>query len=294
MSEKNEMGFMPEVENAENVTETAVQNEQSDSEDATEKTSVIYEKTEDETPLNCDEINNESNAEVSDSTSSNADETQKTIESYVAEFNDEDTEKILEKKKKKKITTIICIVAAVVVFGIAAIIGVSQYKQKKAEKEYAERLETYSSDLSEVASLMLSGGAEAESCVNLICDVWYNAIYEIKDTDTDKYTRSGGRFVDDFNDALENLFSSVTYRDYKEKIESYEESVNTLMKKLVNPPEEYETAYDKLLDFYDAYVDLKECAIHPSGNYNSYANEFHEADSEGIRCYNALKIYLDD
>jgi hypothetical protein len=294
MSEKNELGFMPEVENAENVTETAVQNEQSDSEYATEETSVISEKTEDETPLNCDEIHNESNAEESDSTSSNADETQKTIESYVAEFNDEDTEKILEKKKKKKITTIICIVAAVVVFGIAAIIGVSQYKQKKAEKEYAERLDTYSSNLSDAASAMLNGAVEAEKCANLICDVWYNAIHEIKDTDTDKYTRSGGRFVDDFEDALENLISSVTYRDYKEKIETYDESVNTLMKKLVNPPDEYETAYDKLLEFYDAYVELIECAIDPSGSYNSFSDKFGDADDEIVKTYNALKIYLDN
>lgn len=35
---------------------------------------------------------------------------------------------------------------------------------------------------------MLDGAAKAENAGNLIKSVWYNAIYEERDTETDKYT----------------------------------------------------------------------------------------------------------
>lgn len=39
-----------------------------------------------------------------------------------------------------------------------------------------------------VSYTMLDGAAKAENAGNLIKSVWYNAIYEERDTETDKYT----------------------------------------------------------------------------------------------------------
>ena len=38
------------------------------------------------------------------------------------------------------------------------------------------------------------------------------------------------------------------------------------MKDLVNPPEEYKEAYEKLQDFYDSYLELTNLVISPTGS----------------------------
>ena len=44
------------------------------------------------------------------------------------------------------------------------------------------------------------------------------------------------------------------------------------MKDLVNPPEEYKEAYEKLQDFYDSYFELTNLVISPTGSLSSYTN----------------------
>ena len=52
-----------------------------------------------------------------------------------------------------------------------------------------------------VSFTMIDGAAKAENAGNLIKNVWYNAIYEERNSETDQYTMKNGKFVDDFNDA---------------------------------------------------------------------------------------------
>lgn len=49
-------------------------------------------------------------------------------------------------------------------------------------------------------------------------------------------------------------------------IEDNQDTVNALMKKLKNPPDEYKDAYDAVSDLYDAYISLTNCATDPSGS----------------------------
>ena len=56
--------------------------------------------------------------------------------------------------------------------------------------------EAYGENLERVTYLMLDGAADAETCGNLIKNVWYNAIYEVSDSKTDKYTRPRYHFVE--------------------------------------------------------------------------------------------------
>lgn len=44
---------------------------------------------------------------------------------------------------------------------------------------------------------MIDGAAKAENAGNLIKSVWYNAIFEERNSETDKYTVKNGKFVDD-------------------------------------------------------------------------------------------------
>lgn len=198
-------------------------------------------------------------------------------------------------KKSKKIILIATI--AVIVAAIITAIGVQTHKknvEEKAKAEAQKKSEEYGTTLNEAAHSMLSGAGDAEVCGNLIKKVWYNSIYEESDSETDKYTQPGGFFVSDFNVALQILFLDSDFSTQIENINDNKDTVNSLMKKLKNPPEEYKEAYEALSELYDAYISLTNLATDPTGNLQTYSQNFNDADSETLNCYNALKMYLEE
>lgn len=196
-------------------------------------------------------------------------------------------------KVTRKIKIIIGIAIAVLILGGVTIFGVTQYQKKKAAKEYAESVKTYSDNLELATVTMLKGAGDAEDCGNLIKKVWYNAIYKEKDDETDKYTRPDGYFVSDFNDALGNLFVDSSFSSKIDSIDKNQDTVNSLMKKLKNPPKEYKDAYDALSDFYDAYLALTGCATDPSGSLQTYSSTFNDADTDTLNSYKAIYWLFD-
>ncbi len=181
-------------------------------------------------------------------------------------------------------------VGALLIIVIAFFVGNSIHQKNKAaqlSKEYEAMLES-------AASTMLDGAVVAEDVGNLVKSVWYNAIYEEADPETDEYTRPNGYFVDDFNDALNNLFSSTAFNFMVYAVESNQEQVTELMKDLRNPPDEFEDAYDAIKELYDAYNALTNLVTDPSGSLTSFSQSFHEADTELANCYNAMKLYIDN
>lgn len=198
-------------------------------------------------------------------------------------------------KKSKKI--IVIAIIAVIVAAIVTAVGVQTHKKNVAEKAKAEaqkQSEKYGTNLNMAAYSMLSGASDAETCGNLIKQVWYNAIYEKSDSKTDKYTKPKGYYVSDFNDALQNLFSDSSFSGQIADINDNKDTVNSLMKKLKNPPEEYKDAYESLSKLYDAYISLTNLATDPTGSLQTYSQNFNDADNETLNCYNALKMYLEE
>lgn len=198
-------------------------------------------------------------------------------------------------KKSKKIIVIATI--AVIVAAIITDIGVQTHKKNVAAKAAAEaqkQSDEYGTNLNMAAYSMLSGASDAETCGNLIKQVWYNAIYEKSDSKTDKYTKPKGYYVSDFNDALQNLFSDSSFSSQIADINDNKDTVNSLMKKLKNPPEEYKDAYESLSKLYDAYISLTNLATDPTGSLQTYSQNFNDADNETLNCYNALKMYLEE
>ena len=199
------------------------------------------------------------------------------------------------KKKSKKIIVIATI--AVIVAAIITVLGVQTHKKNMAAKAAAEaqkQSEEYETNLNMAAYSMLSGASDAETCGNLIKQVWYNAIYEKSDSKTDKYTKPKGYYVSDFNDALQNLFLDSSFSSQIADINDNKDTVNSLMKKLKNPPEEYKDAYESLSKLYDAYISLTNLATDPTGSLQTYSQNFNDADNETLNCYNALKMYLEE
>ena len=186
---------------------------------------------------------------------------------------------------KKKTLAMIGIALA----AIAAIVVIAMMISKSnAQKKHEELLSTYQYNLNQACDLMLSSAAEAESAGNLIKKVWYNAIHDDYDSETYQYTKN----TTDFNQALSNLFSDSEFSAKVAKIEQDRDTVAEYMKKLVNPPEEYTEAYAAIKQFYDAYYTLSECAVNPSGSLNTYSSTFNDADTDTVKYYKAMDLYL--
>ena len=132
-----------------------------------------------------------------------------------------------------------------------------------------------------VSYTMLDGAAKAEDAGNLIKSVWYNAIYEERDTETDKYTMKNGKFVYDFND------NSIS------EIELNQSEVTDLMKKLKNPPKKYEEAYAVLKTYYDNYMKMTKSVIGPTGSLQTFSEDFNTYDSDTVNSFEKMKLYLD-
>ena len=195
------------------------------------------------------------------------------------------TSKPTTNKPKNKRTGLIVTLIVVVVLLVLGVVGVVSY-QKAETAKYYENMET-------VSYLMLDGAADAENAGNLIKSVWYNAIYEEYDSATDKYTVVNGRFVDDFNDALDNLFSDEEFTDSVSKIQDNQDDVTALMKQLKNPPEEYEEAYNVLTTYYDNYLKMTKMVISPTGSLQSFSDDFNEIDTETVNSYEKMKLYFE-
>lgn len=193
------------------------------------------------------------------------------------------------KKNTKKYVIIACV--AVLAIIIALFVG-NKVKEQKLAEEAAQRSANYASTLETASFTMLLGAIEAEETGNLIKSVWYNAIYEEYDSETNKYTRPNGYFVD-FNDALSNLFSDYDFSSKVSSIESNQELVAGLMKDLKNPPEEFEEAYEAVKELYDAYTALTNLATNPTGSLTTFSQNFNEADTEVANCYDTMELYID-
>jgi len=181
------------------------------------------------------------------------------------------------KRKSKKPLVVISIIV-VLIAAIAFISG------QAAIEDYGERL-------SGTSSKMLSGAILAEDAGTLIYNVWHDSIYEEYDSKTYKFTRPKGYYVD-FNTALSNLFLDTTFSANIYLIEQNQKDVKQLMKSLSNPPKKYQEAYATIKELYDAYLDLTNLAVDPSGSLSTFTSNFNEADSNFAKCYDTMKLYI--
>lgn len=167
-------------------------------------------------------------------------------------------------------------------------------QEKEVEAENTRRSQEYAANLQLVTDTMLSGAVDAENCCNLIVEVWNNAIWEKEDDVTDRYTRPDGYFVEDFNEALDNLFADSEFCLQIDNIMENQRTVNSIVGQLKNPPEEYKSAYESLSEYYDAYLTFTNLAINPTGSLNTFSEDFSNADTEFIHCYHLMEFYLQD
>lgn len=191
-----------------------------------------------------------------------------------------------KEKKRKKLIVIAIISLLVMIAGVVTTLFIVKNNEKKREEEYREN---YTKILDEIFDSAL----DAENCASLTRKVWYNTIWEEDDEETDEFTKENGKFIDDFNDSLYNLHSSLEYNTKISSIEKSKSVVSDLMKQMKNPPKGWEEAYDELRELYDLYNSFTNMAINPSGNLNSYTEKYNTLDSDIVDQYNKVKEYIE-
>ena len=195
-----------------------------------------------------------------------------------------------KKKRKKVLITIISIFIVLAIIG-----GVGIFAFQKAKEEEKKRIETeYKENLKSVASDMLVGSYAAERAGGLIHDVWYNTIFKKSDSKTDNFTKKSSFTWNDFNTALKKLSDDKSFSSIIQKLKENQKTVADTMKLLTNPPEKYEDAYVAVKDYYDAYLELTDLVINPTGSLQTYTSSFNSADTNVSKCYSSVKIYIED
>ena len=182
------------------------------------------------------------------------------------------------------------IVVLIVLFILClfGVIGSKMYNNKKATEEY----NVYIDYLEVAKELMLEGGADAEYICDLTATVWYNSIYEEHNTMTDKFTCPDGDFLDDFNDALSNLFMDKDFVVTTNSIGSNIEHVKIAMKELQDVPEGLDNCYESITDLYTAYSKYTGLALNPIGSYNDFISSRNNSITEFMSAYDKLDLQI--
>jgi hypothetical protein len=201
---------------------------------------------------------------------------------------------VKSKKKSKKWLIIIQIIILLICCCVGGFLFYQHRKQEdqKAKAE-AERTQ-YIDNLNSFAQYAVLGASKSEETCNLIKSVWYNTIYKQSDSSTDKYTKKGFSFNEDFNNSLKNLMASDTYSSSIAQIKKANESVDSLYKKLQSPPEEFEKCFDVVDKLYDSYSKFSTLATDPSGNLQQYSDNFEKLDSDTLSLFDKLKTLIPD
>ena len=167
-------------------------------------------------------------------------------------------------------------------------------RAEKAAREKEKQAARYEADMKGVVQVMLDGGVNAENCANLMQSVWHNCIFEISDSKTDKFTKdSSGKFYDDFNDALDNLYGDDEFLKDCQAIKENQDEVLKTIRNLKNPPDEWKDAYAELLLYYDSYYEFTELVLNTNCSLNEFKELFKEYDNESVKHYNKMKLYLE-
>lgn len=190
-----------------------------------------------------------------------------------------------ETKQRPGAGKIVLAVIAVAAMAAMCVFAVKDAQQRKAAAyqgelvQLAESIQTYAADAYEVAA------AEGS--------VWRNSIYQQQDESTDPYTMENGVFLEDFNDALGNLYSDSVFVERVALVQTNRGSAAGRMSGLKDAPEGYEDVYQALKEQYDAYIRLTNLALSNVGyTYEEFNRELGEITRELNTCYLTIATYV--
>ena len=112
-------------------------------------------------------------------------------------------------------------------------------------------------------------------CYHLLLSVWLNAILEKQDPETDPFVCPNGSFVNDFNEAITNLYSDADFSGNLELIYTHQSRLRQLRKELQNPPSEFADYNEILLQLVDNEIEMAMVLLSPSGSYEDISQRLY-------------------
>lgn len=179
-----------------------------------------------------------------------------------------------KKKLNKKKIVIICIISLVLLIGgCISIITIKNNNTKQQEKLVQE----YDSLIVETGAKIYVNGVLAQYYSSGIADSWYDCIKS--------------KYCSDFNTRIKNYMSQnekglTTLKDNKAEIEKNMQKLKSV------PTNDYQDAYEKIVEFYGYYSKLVDCATNPSGNYTTYISNYNNYSSDFKSAYNQLIVLI--
>ena len=204
------------------------------------------------------------------------------INSENSHLNDDNTVDVPAKSFSKKK---IALLGASVVLIICIAVFVGVFAKRNNRHDYIQTITA-------AKYTMLKGAAEAETTCNLISAVWYNTIFEVHDTSTDKYTMYAGKFRKDFNDSIAALHDSDEHSYHITTILACQSVAKDYMKELQDPPKGLETCYDTLCNLYAEFTNLTELALNPQGTIQTFNLNYQSYDKSFMQYYDMLEIQI--
>ena len=184
----------------------------------------------------------------------------------------------LEKKKKtsKTLPVILTIILAIIaVGGFLTYNFIQEKKAAEAAAELAAAVEDYKSTASAFYYTVISSGVDMETIGGAIQTAWKQYI------NSSYGTYYNGTYVYNVDSAV-----GAAQHEQSSRISSVRDAnsdISSLYKELLILPDsnnqELQEIKEAVKDVYDAYQDMYDCVISPSGNYSSWTSEFSNVDS---------------
>lgn len=146
-----------------------------------------------------------------------------------------------------------------------------QQQAVKDAMEYNEMVECYY----KICDISYTGASSAEKICVTTYNTWKDSIFNSPSEDTKKYVNG----AKDFNEAVENVYEDDEISDQLNDVNDTEDDLDDYIRKIQNPPEEFDKCYDAAIELNTSFKQLADLANDPSGmNLSDYG----DAESERV------------
>lgn len=150
----------------------------------------------------------------------------------------------------------------------------------------------YYNNMKETSLVMLRAGFRAKELSQLTSAVWSNSLLKKSNPETDEYTKSLGYFNSDFNQSLQALYHDPAVVTQLRSIRNARTIVDSDLKALQNPQEEFLECYLIIREMQDAYYVLADSAISPDGDLETYNATLSSASDKLESAYSQLEMKI--
>lgn len=181
--------------------------------------------------------------------------------------------KVKKQVNKKKMFIIGIISLILLIGGCATIMVIKNNNIKQQEKLVQE----YDNLIVETGAKIYVNGVLAQYHSSGIAGVWYDCIKS-------KYCSDFSNSIKSYMTQNEKALTSL--KDNKTEIEKSMQKLKSV------PTNDYQDAYEKIVEFYGYYSKLVDCATNPSGNYTGYLSNYNSYSSDFKSAYNQLIVLI--